>query len=331
MSQKILVIDDSRTVRKAVEWVFHGSPYTVLTASTASEAMDVVRAERPTVALVDYHLPDQSGFDFCRDVRADGELDSVGLIIIGGTFHPFEEDQVGACGANDFVMKPFKTDALIEKVTEVASRAAQRPLQMTPGAVESVATDGPPPPPQVPASLRPTPTPVPELPELPDTDAPATPPAPPELPSDASAPPEATVPVAPPQPPEPPAAPDAPAIEEPPAPAEPAPAATGFRPVERSAETDTTEAAPVTSEAAPATSEAAPVTSVDVDPEVVREAVRAAVPGIVKDVLASLLRDSIGPKVEQYAMRKIDAFVERDLPRLAEEAIDKQLAELAGD
>ena len=36
-------------------------------------------------------------------------------------------------------------------------------------------------------------------------------------------------------------------------------------------------------------------------------------------------------EVEQYAMRKIDAFVERDLPRLAEEAIDKQLADLAGD
>jgi hypothetical protein len=52
------------------------------------------------------------------------------------------------------------------------------------------------------------------------------------------------------------------------------------------------------------------------------------VPGIVKEVLADLLRQTIGPRVEQYAMRKIDDFTERDLLRLAEEAIEKQLQAL---
>lgn len=327
MSQKILVIDDSRTVRRAVEWVFHGSPYTVLTASTASEAMELLRTERPTVALVDYHLPDQSGYDFCGEVRTDNDLDAIGLVLLGGEFHGFEESRVAECGANDFILKPFKTDALIEKVTNVASRASQRPLQMTPGAVDAVSAGGPPPPPQVPESLRPNPTPMPDLPSLPDTAGPA--PAPPEPPKPAIAPPpppqaaplQVDAPIADAEPLEelePTATPEASAAQE-------TASTSGFRPVSRPAEPAANAAD--TAEAAPAAASA----EIDIDPDMVRDAVRQAVPAIVKDVLAALLRESIGPKVEQYAMRKIDAFVERDLPRLAEEAIDKQLADLAGD
>ena len=125
MSQKILVVDDSRTVRKVVEWVFHGSPWTVLTAATASEATDVLRAERPDVALIDYHLPDQSGLDFCREVSRHSQLSGTKLIVLAGTYHAFDEGAVEACGAVDFIYKPFKTDALIEKVSAAAAQGAR--------------------------------------------------------------------------------------------------------------------------------------------------------------------------------------------------------------
>lgn len=323
MSQKILVIDDSRTVRKAVEWVFHGSPFTVLSASTASEAMKLLRSERPDVALVDYHLPDQGGFEFCADVRGDASLEGIALIVIGGTHHPFDVARVTSSGANDHIMKPFKTDALVEKVTSVLSRAHVRPLQMTPASVDAVGAG---PPPMVPPSLRPQPTPLPDLPALPEIDAVqpsvgrAVPPAPPAM---APQPTTLAPPPAPQTPPalRPPAAPQPVAAPQPPPAPQPASATgaspSGFRRV----------APPEPEAAAPA----APTTAsngVTIDAEMVQQAVREVVPGIVKEVLADLLRQTIGPRVEQYAMRKIDDFTERDLLRLAEEAIEKQLQAL---
>ena len=166
MSQKILVVDDSRTVRKVVEWVFHGSPWTVLTAATASEATDVLRAERPDVALIDYHLPDQSGLDFCREVSRHSQLSGTKLIVLAGTYHAFDEGAVEACGAVDFIYKPFKTDALIEKVSAAAAQGARgaapdpsaaRPAGMPP--LPAAAPPAAPAPPSAPAPLPPAPSP----------------------------------------------------------------------------------------------------------------------------------------------------------------------------
>ena len=60
----------------------------------------------------------------------------------------------------------------------------------------------------------------------------------------------------------------------------------------------------------------------------VRAAVKEALPTIVKDVLATLLRQTIGARVEQYASKKIDDFIETDLPAMAEKAIEERLAAL---
>ncbi len=133
MSQKILVVDDSRTIRRVVDWVFHGSPYTVIPAATASEALQLIRAERPDVALIDYALPDSSGFDLCMELKTDADLDRIPLIMLAGNYAgPFDESRVAGCGADDFIYKPFRTDALIEKVTTVVSKALSRPVQFTP-------------------------------------------------------------------------------------------------------------------------------------------------------------------------------------------------------
>lgn len=139
MTQEILVVDDSRTVRTVVEWVFHGSPYTVRAVSTASDAIRAARERTPTAMLVDYSLPDQSGFELCQEFRRDPALRSIPLLMLGGTWGGFDENRVAACGADDFIYKPFKTDALIEKVMSVVSRASARPVVLTPaGATPAV-------------------------------------------------------------------------------------------------------------------------------------------------------------------------------------------------
>ncbi|MFT6400295.1 MAG: hypothetical protein ACJAYU_005066 [Bradymonadia bacterium] len=64
---------------------------------------------------------------------------------------------------------------------------------------------------------------------------------------------------------------------------------------------------------------------VEIDEAHVRELVREMLPPIVKEVLAGLLRQTIGTRVEAYATKKIDSFIDGELPAMAEKAIDAQL------
>ena len=389
MTQKILVVDDSRTVRTVVEWVFHGSPYTIISAGTASDGIRLLREHLPSVALIDYSLPDQSGFELCQEIRRDASLSHIPLVMLGGTWGGFDETRAEAC-ADDYIYKPFKTDALIEKVSGATVRAT-RPPQVTPGdpapavpAGLSAPTDGrtmagmpavlgmpgapsmpaltPPTPPAAPADpggfrrvgagsqvageveepIGPPPLPQASGPRPAETPLPEPAPAlpkPPPMP--------ALIPPEPAQP-EPEAALEQPALA--PLPAVSPPAVEPLPPVpdpmdageptgqtaavkeEREVEESEVEESEVVEEtaveAAPAEEEApsdvalvAPV----IDENQVRELVREMLPPIVKEVLAGLLRQTIGTRVQAYATKKIDSFVESELPAMAEKAIDAQL------
>lgn len=340
MSQEILVVDDSRTVRTVVEWVFHGSPYVVRTAGTATEALRDARQRTPAAILVDYALPDQSGFDLCEEIRRDPALSNVPLLMLGGTWGPFDEARVTSCGADDFIYKPFKTDALIEKVTSVMGRSKQRPVMLTPA--EPVAAAPAPQPaarvlPPLPGAGRPASaaqvrgTPagaLPKPPPIPGTPAPTPTPQPIRAPlaSEVNRKPA-------PAPPEPIRAPvanqrtDEVTADVPQQASLSAPTpAVAMAPVAAPAPSPTPSAAqlpPVN--AAPAQAATA---SADIDPALIEEIVRKHLPPIVKEVLAGLLRQTVGARVEQYATGKIDAFVERELPGLAESAIEAKLNEL---
>lgn len=387
MTQKILVVDDSRTVRTVVEWVFHGSPYTIIGAATASDAVRMMREHRPAVALIDYALPDQSGFELCQEIRNDRDLSSIPLVMMGGTWGGFDETRAAAC-ADDYIYKPFKTDALIEKVSQAASRASVRPPQLTPDDARTVAgmpavpligglpgaprlpplrpptqppahpaaesgggfrrvqsgqevaaastlQVGPPPLPQVkgpPPSATPLPTPIED-----HARVEALPPLPPPTPPRRSAavPPPAALPqtqppatYTPPTPYTPPASytPPAPAAAVPaPLPAVhplPIPAAVEPSVAPAAAERDASEPTSQNAVVEPSVLTAAPV---EIDEAHVRELVREMLPPIVKEVLAGLLRQTIGTRVEAYATKKIDSFIDGELPAMAEKAIDAQL------
>lgn len=361
MTQEILVVDDSRTVRTVVEWVFHGSPYSIRAVGTASEAIRAARESRPVVILVDYALPDQSGFELCEDIRRDPALTSVPILMLGGTWSHFDEARVAACGADDFIYKPFKTDALIEKVTGIVARGKARPVVLTPADpvphVRAV-------PPLPGAQIRPM--------GAPGAGARGTPAAalqagPPPLPGRAPQPAasrgippvESHQPIATPQrmpAPQPiAAAPEPIAMGQPlPAPAPivgseplplpspirearpvaapqpvPAPVAPAGLPDQRSGEI--TADVPVGASASGANVPVAAAAAIQVDPELLEQVVRKLLPPIVKEVLAGLLRQTIGARVESYATSKIDAFVEQELPGLAENAIEAKLAEFTGE
>lgn len=132
MAQKILVVDDSRTVCRIVQWVFHASPYEVYAVHKGSDALEALEVETPHALLVDYWLPDGSGTDLVARIRRDARYSRMPIVVIGGRHHEFDESEVARSGAQGVIYKPFRTDDLIETVSQAVSSMAARPAQFTP-------------------------------------------------------------------------------------------------------------------------------------------------------------------------------------------------------
>ncbi len=109
--KKVLVIDDSKTIRTLCEWIYKGLEDRLLTADSASSARQVIQDESPDVIIVDYTLPDEDAYEFVSSIRSSGQV-----IMMGGTYAPFDATKALASGAVATLMKPFKTAIFFETV-----------------------------------------------------------------------------------------------------------------------------------------------------------------------------------------------------------------------
>lgn len=120
----ILVVDDEREIVRALQRALKAHGYTVLTASSGEEAMDLVTKEHPDLVLLDLLLPGMSGLEVCRWVRA---ASNVPIIVL--SVKDAESDKVEALdlGADDYVAKPFGMDEVLARVRVALRRAIQPP------------------------------------------------------------------------------------------------------------------------------------------------------------------------------------------------------------
>jgi two-component system chemotaxis response regulator CheY len=115
---KALVVDDSRAVRMILAKTLRDLGYEVMEATNGKEALHVIEAEKTAITLVlaDWNMPEVNGLDLLKQLRRNPSLSS--LVVIMVTTET-ELDQMTAAleaGANEYVMKPFTKDILIEKL-----------------------------------------------------------------------------------------------------------------------------------------------------------------------------------------------------------------------
>jgi two-component system chemotaxis response regulator CheY len=118
MMAKALVVDDSRAVRMILAKTLKELGFEVREAANGREALEVIEAEKTAVSLVlvDWNMPEVNGFELLQQLRRKPELAS--LVVVMVTTET-ELDRMAAAleaGANEYVMKPFTRDILVEKL-----------------------------------------------------------------------------------------------------------------------------------------------------------------------------------------------------------------------
>jgi len=120
MARSILVVDDERTLRETLAEGLEEEGYAVFQAADGREAVDAFRKHHPDLILLDLMLPELSGTEVCRIIRAES-----GVPILMLTAKSAEIDKVVGLelGADDYVTKPFSFRELLARVRALLRRA----------------------------------------------------------------------------------------------------------------------------------------------------------------------------------------------------------------
>jgi CheY-like chemotaxis protein len=119
----LLAVDDSKTMRKVMEITFAGEGFKTVVAADAADALAKAQSEHPNVALIDAALDGTNGYDLCRQIK--GASPNTVVVLLSNKAQPYDKARGAAAGADDFMDKPFDTQQMIDKITNLAKRGAQ--------------------------------------------------------------------------------------------------------------------------------------------------------------------------------------------------------------
>jgi CheY-like chemotaxis protein len=153
MKRRILLADDSVTIQKVIELTFMDEDYEVRAVSNGDDAVKLLSEIHPDFVIADVHMPGANGYEVCR--RAKQLRPDLPVLLLVGTFEPFDEGEARAAGADSHLKKPFDSQELLQRVEELIAKAPSAPVA-APAPAPSVAAALPPAPAAAPpASPRP--------------------------------------------------------------------------------------------------------------------------------------------------------------------------------
>jgi two-component system, chemotaxis family, chemotaxis protein CheY len=118
MMAKALVVDDSRAVRMILANTLRELGFEVREAANGREALEVLAAEKTAVSLVlvDWNMPEVNGLELLKRLRQKPEFSSLVVVMVTTETELDQMAEALEAGANEYVMKPFTKDILVEKL-----------------------------------------------------------------------------------------------------------------------------------------------------------------------------------------------------------------------
>ncbi len=118
--KKILIVDDQEEIRRLVDITLRVENYQILQAESGEEAIEIVKAEKPDLIIMDIMMPGGiDGLEATRILKNDPETKECLIIMLTAKGQSYEREEGLAAGADDYFAKPFSPLVLIKKVEEL--------------------------------------------------------------------------------------------------------------------------------------------------------------------------------------------------------------------
>jgi CheY-like chemotaxis protein len=124
VSKIVLCVDDSATMQQVADITFRGTEFTYVGARNYDEGLEKAKGQKPAVVLVDSVMPGKTGYDLCLALKSDAKTADVPVVILVGNGAPYDSAKGVQVGADANLPKPWDTTTMLEKVTEVVTKAS---------------------------------------------------------------------------------------------------------------------------------------------------------------------------------------------------------------
>ncbi len=120
---KVLVVDDFVTMRELISDVLRRAGYgNVIEAKNGKEALKMLKFHKVDVIISDLKMPEMNGLELLRAVRADSVLKKIPFLMTSATATPKIVNHALKVGADDYLEKPFRVEALVQKVEKILEK-----------------------------------------------------------------------------------------------------------------------------------------------------------------------------------------------------------------
>jgi CheY-like chemotaxis protein len=124
VSKIVLCVDDSATMQQVADITFRGTEFQYVGARSYDEALQKAKAQKPAVVLADAQMPGKNGYDVCLALKSEGATSDVPVVILVGNGAPYDAAKGTQVGADANLPKPWDTQSMLDKVTEIVGKAA---------------------------------------------------------------------------------------------------------------------------------------------------------------------------------------------------------------
>ncbi len=114
--KRLIVVEDSVSVREAIVFALSKSGYDVLSASNGLEAMAILDKNRIDLLLTDYHMPEMNGLDLIRWVRGEEIYKHLPILVLTTEGQRDVILEARNAGATGWIQKPFAVDKLVQTI-----------------------------------------------------------------------------------------------------------------------------------------------------------------------------------------------------------------------
>jgi len=123
MNKKVLIVDDEPNIiilmEQALEDLEDEYEVELLTANNGLDALEIIKNETPDLVFLDVMMPKMSGFEVCKIVKQDLQLDQVYIIMLTAKGQEFDKQSGIAMGADLYMTKPFRPKEVLDKSLEI--------------------------------------------------------------------------------------------------------------------------------------------------------------------------------------------------------------------
>lgn len=114
----ILVVDDNQDIRDLITLILEDEGFTVIAADNGKSALALMHEKHSDLVLLDIMMPEMSGYEVLRKIRADKEssISQTPVLMITAKSQVADIDEAIEAGATSYIVKPFIADSMVDKV-----------------------------------------------------------------------------------------------------------------------------------------------------------------------------------------------------------------------